>query len=230
MIGAVVLAGGQGKRMGAGINKQYLEIEGRSVLSLAIESMAAMADEIIVVAAQGEDEMAARAIAESGIAMSCCLVVHGGRERQDSVRHALMVMPPRWEKVLIHDGARPFVPRAVLECLLAATVPGIGAIPGTAVTDTIKRIDAEGFVVETPPRDQLRAAQTPQCFMAQEIRALHLAAAESQRTFTDDAMLYEDGGMRVRMVDGSAMSRKLTVRDDLLWAVEMKHIWEAQKQ
>lgn len=230
MIGAVVLAGGQGKRMGAGINKQYLKIGGRSVLSYAIESMAALADEIIVVAAHGEDEMAARAIAESGVSMGRCIVAHGGKERQDSVRQALSVMPPTWEKVLIHDGARPFVPQDMLARILDATAPGIGAVPGLAVTDTIKRIDSDGFIVETPPRDRLRAAQTPQCFMAQEIRALHLEAAGSGQLFTDDAALYEAGGMRVRMVEGSQMSRKLTVQDDLLWADEMKHAWEAQKQ
>ena len=230
MIGAVVLAGGQGKRMQAGINKQYLTIEGRGVLSLAIESMAAVAEALIVVAARGEEDRAWQAVRESGVEPARVQVVEGGRERQDSVRHALLAMPENWEKVLIHDGARPIVPQAMLERILAATAPGIGVVPGLAVTDTIKRVDAAGFIVETPPRAMLRAAQTPQCFMAQEIRALHLEVAESGEIFTDDAMLYEAGGKRVRMVDGSGMSRKLTVPEDLFWATEMKHIWEEEKQ
>lgn len=229
MIGAVVLAGGQGKRMGAGMNKQYLQIAGRSVLSWAIESMAQLAEALIVVAAAGEEECAWRAVAESGVEKARVQVVIGGKERQDSVRHALMAMPDTWQKVLIHDGARPFVPRSVLVRLLDATEPGIGAIPGVAVTDTIKRIDDEGFIIETPPRSALRAAQTPQCFMAAEIRALHVQMAESGRIFTDDAVLYEEGGQRVRMVEGAAMSRKLTVQDDLLLAEKMKREWEAQR-
>lgn len=230
MIGAVVLAGGQGKRMQAGMNKQYLTIEGRSVLSCAIESMAACCEALIVVCARGEEDKAWQAVYESGVDRARVQVVEGGKERQDSVRNALAAMPETWEKVLIHDGARPFVPRDMLERIITATAPGIGVVPGLAVADTIKRIDDEGFIVETPPRSHLRAAQTPQCFMAAEIRALHLECADSGRIFTDDAALYEYGGQRVRMVEGSSMSRKLTVQDDLLWAEEMKHAWEAQKQ
>lgn len=230
MIGAVVLAGGQGKRMQAGINKQYLEIEGRSVLSLAIESMAAAADGLIVVCAHGEEAQARAAVRESGASAERVQIVEGGKERQDSVRNALLAMPESWQKVLIHDGARPFVPQEMLRRILDATAPGVGVVPGTPVTDTIKRVDAEGFIVETPPRETLRAAQTPQCFMAAEIRALHLEMAESGRIFTDDAMLYEAGGKRVRMVDGSSLSRKLTVPEDLFWATEMKHAWEAEKR
>lgn len=230
MIGAVVLAGGQGKRMQAGMNKQYLVIDGRSVLSCAIESMAAVAEALIIVAAKGEEARAWEAVAESGIDAARVRVVEGGKERQDSVRHALLAMPEEWDKVLIHDGARPFVPRDMLARILESTAPGIGVVPGVAVTDTIKRIDEEGFIVETPPRAQLRAAQTPQCFMAQEIRALHVQVADSGLLFTDDAALYEYGGKKVRMVDGDAMSRKLTVPDDMLWAGKMKEAWEAQKQ
>ena len=96
MIGAVVLAGGQGKRMQAGINKQYLEIEGRSVLSLAIESMAAAADGLIVVCAHGEEAQARAAVRESGAIAERVQIVEGGKERQDSVRNALLAMPEGW--------------------------------------------------------------------------------------------------------------------------------------
>ena len=157
-----------------------------------------------------------------------CLV-EGGSERQDSVRNALKAMPEAWEKVLIHDGARPFVPKAMLARILDVVGEGVGVVPGTAVTDTIKRVDSEGFIVDTPPRDDLRAAQTPQCFMAKEILALHLQMEESGKLFTDDALLYEEAGKRVRMVDGDLMARKLTVQDDFLWANDMKEKWEAQK-
>lgn len=229
MVGAVVLAGGQGKRMKAGMNKQYLQIDGRSVLSYAIESMMAAADELIVVAAQGETDAAEAAITESGVARSRCRIVTGGKERQDSVRHALVAMPDSWEKVLIHDGARPFVPKEVIERLLEATGPGIGAVPGLAVSDTVKRIDEDGFILSTPPRHMLRAAQTPQCFVAAEIKALHLDVEEKALVFTDDAAIYEYGGKRVRMVDGATMSKKLTIQDDLLWVEQMKQEWEEQK-
>ena len=229
MVGAVVLAGGQGKRMNAGMNKQYLMIDGRSVLSYAMESMAAVAKELIIVVANGEEAACETAIKESGVDRACCKIVLGGKERQDSVCHAMKAMPDAWEKVLIHDGARPFVPKEVIERLVAAAEPGIGAVPGIPVTDTIKRIDEKGFIIATPPRHMLRAAQTPQCFFASEIKALHLAVEKEHLIFTDDAAIYEHAGKRVRMVDGSLMSKKLAVQDDLLWVEQMKAIWEDQK-
>lgn len=229
MVGAVVLAGGQGKRMNVGMNKQYLMIEDRSVLSYALESMAAVADALIVVVARGEEAACEAAIKESGVDRARCQMVTGGKERQDSVRNAMIAMPDSWEKVLIHDGARPFVPKDVIERLLAATESGIGSVPGLPVTDTVKRIDEEGFILATPPRHMLRAAQTPQCFMASEIKALHMAVEKENLVFTDDAAIYEYGGKRVRMVDGSTMSKKLTIQDDLLWVEQMKTVWEAQK-
>lgn len=229
MVGAVVLAGGQGKRMNAGMNKQYLLIDGRSVLSYAIESMACGADEIIIVAANGEEAAAETAIKESGVDRTRCKIVIGGKERQDSVRHAMEAMPDSWEKVMIHDGARPFVPKEVVNRLLEAVQPGIGAIPGLPVTDTVKRVDEEGFILATPPRHMLRAAQTPQCFWAEEIKALHLAVEKENLVFTDDAALYEYGGKRVRMVDGAIMTKKLTIQDDLMWVEQMKKVWEDQK-
>ena len=230
MIGAIVLAGGRGKRMQAGINKQYLQIDKRSVLSYAIESMATVAQEIIVVAAAGEESAAQGAIQESGVAETRCQIVIGGKERQDSVRHALLAMPETWEKVLIHDGARPFVPSDMIWRLLEAVEPNVGAIPGIPVSDTIKRIDEAGFVVETPPRHMLRAAQTPQCFLAQEIKALHLEAEKAALLFTDDAAIYEYGGKRIRMVEGDRMSKKLTVQNDLIEVNQLKTQWEVEHE
>lgn len=230
MIGAIVLAGGQGKRMQAGMNKQYLQIDKRSVLSYAIESMAAVAQEIIVVAAAGEEKAALGAIRESGVAEQRCRIVIGGKERQDSVRHGLFAMPEAWQKVLIHDGARPFVPADLIHRLLEAVEAGIGAIPGIPVSDTIKRIDEDGFVIETPPRHMLRAAQTPQCFVASEIKALHVEVEKAALLFTDDAAIYEYGGKRIRMVEGDRMSKKLTVKNDLIEVNQLKLQWEEQHE
>ena len=98
-----------------------------------------------------------------------------------------------------------------------------------ASLDTLKRVDEEGFILATPPRHMLRAAQTPQCFWAEEIKALHLAVEKENLVFTDDAALYEYGGKRVRMVDGAIMTKKLTIQDDLMWVEQMKKVWEDQK-
>ena len=227
MIGAIVLAGGAGKRMGCGINKQYLRIGSCSVLAYALASMAQRAEAFIVVCAAGEEAQARAAICESGIAAQAVQLVTGGAERQDSVRNALAKVPESWEKVLIHDGARPFVPAAVIDAVLAATAPGVGAVPGIPVTDTIKRLDADGFILQTPPRAELCAVQTPQCFMAAEIREAHAQFAGA--SLTDDAALYEQWGGRVRVVAGSRMSRKLTLPEDMLLTDMMMKEWEAQR-
>lgn len=230
MIGAIVLAGGMGKRMGAGMNKQYLTIDGSSMLSYALRSMAQAADELIVVAAAGEEAQAAAAIAEAGLDAGRVKIVEGGAERQDSVRNALEAMPEVWDVVLIHDGARPFVPRPVMDRLMAVVRPGLGVIPGLAVTDTIKRVDAVGRVVETPDRNSLRAAQTPQCFMAQEIRTLHERAFKEQFQTTDDAALFEHYGYPVQVVEGSPLAKKLTYAGDMEEAGRLKKEWEAMQQ
>jgi 2-C-methyl-D-erythritol 4-phosphate cytidylyltransferase len=115
--------------------------------------------------------------------------------------------------VLVHDAARPFVPAAVVEALLAAIDAGAdAAIPGVAVVDTIKRISG-GFVVETPPRSDLVAVQTPQAFRLPVLRAVHAGGAEA----TDDAALVEASGGRVAVIAGSDDLRKVTTVDDLAW-------------
>ena len=228
MLSAIILAAGSSSRMG-GVNKQFLELDGVPVLVRSIQAFLweGEADEILVVCRRSDWEAVSNL---AGRLPKVRVVPAGGETRQQSVENALSCLYPLCDMVAIHDGARPFVPQEMLRRILDATAPGIGVVPGTPVTDTIKRVDAEGFIVETPPRETLRAAQTPQCFMAAEIRALHLEMAESGRIFTDDAMLYEAGGKRVRMVDGSSLSRKLTVPEDLFWATEMKHAWEAEKR
>lgn len=230
MIGAIVLAGGAGKRMGAGMNKQYLTIDGCSMLSYALRSMAQAADELIVVAAAGEEERAAMAIWEAGLDRTHVQIVQGGAERQDSVRNALEAMPDQWDIVFIHDGARPFVPHSVIERLKAEVAPGVGVIPGLAVTDTIKQVDAAGRVVKTPNRCSLRAAQTPQCFMAKEILLLHERALKDQFQTTDDAALFEHYGYAVQVVEGSPLAKKLTYAMDMEQAGRLKKEWEDMKK
>ncbi len=230
MNGAIILAGGRGKRMGAGMNKQYLMLHGRCILSYAIESLAKVVDELIIVIATGEKDAAAQAVVEAGVAISRCQFVGGGKERQDSVRNALLAMPNTWDKVLIHDGARPFVPVTVIENLLEQTTVGLGTIPGLSVTDTIKRVDEKGLVVETPNRALLRAIQTPQAFVAKDIQKLHLMAAETSAVFTDDASICEYFGYSIQVVEGALMMQKMTVKEDFIWAEKMHSEWEEMHQ
>lgn len=227
MNGAIILAGGRGRRMGATINKQYLKLQNRTVLSYAIESLARGVGELIIVAAADETNFAMNAVAESSVDSSRCQIVEGGKERQDSVRHALESMPVYWEKVLIHDGARPFVPLYLIEKLLEKTVPGLAVVPALSVTDTIKRVNGQGFVIETPNRALLKAVQTPQAFIAKEIRKLHQESLKSNTIFTDDASICEHFEYPVKVIEGAIMAQKLTIQEDFIWAEKMLHEWEA---
>ena len=144
-------------------------------------------------------------------------VVGGGPRRQDSVYRGLKAFDPPPELVLIHDGDRPFVTGAVISAVLAAA-PGGGAISAVAVKDTVKRVDGEGVITDTPRRRELRLAQTPQGFPFPVILAAHAKARGEGREATDDAALAEWMGLRVRTISGSYDNIKVTTPEDLLLA------------
>jgi 2-C-methyl-D-erythritol 4-phosphate cytidylyltransferase len=141
------------------------------------------------------------------------MTVTGGATRQESVRAALKALPPEADIVLVHDAARPLAPVALIEAVAAAVRAGAAAVvPGLPVDDTVKRIDSAGRVVETPPRDFLRAIQTPQGFTRELLERAHqLDAPEA----TDDAALVELLGEPVLVIAGSAEAFKITRPQDL---------------
>lgn len=143
--------------------------------------------------------------------------VAGGSERSDSVRAALGLVPVEdIDCILVHDAARPFVPAAVIERVVAAVLGGAPAvIPVLPVTDTIKRVDAAGRVVETPERASLVAVQTPQGFEPALLRRAHATPVPGA---TDDAMLAERLGVTVQTVTGADDAFKITHPRDLLLA------------
>ncbi len=197
----IVVAGGAGSRMGR--PKQYEQVGSRRVIDHAAEAARAVSDGVVVVVP------AADAATEGGVA--------GGATRSESVRAGLAAVPPSATIICVHDAARPFASAELFSAVIAAISGGAdGAIPGVAVTDTIKRIDDDGFVVETPPRSALVAVQTPQAFRASVLRAAHA----SGRDATDDAALVEICGGRVVVVAGDQNNRKITHPDDLAWARE----------
>ncbi len=198
----IVVAGGAGSRMGR--PKQYEQIGSRRVIDHAAAAARAVSDGVVVVVP------AADVVTEGGVA--------GGATRSDSVRAGLATVPPTATIICVHDAARPFASAELFTAVIAAISDGAdAAVPGIAVTDTIKRIDADGIVVETPPRSALVAVQTPQAFRASVLRAAHA----SGRDATDDAALVELCGGRVVVVAGDQNNRKITHPDDLAWAREL---------
>jgi 2-C-methyl-D-erythritol 4-phosphate cytidylyltransferase len=196
---AVVVAAGRGERFGG--PKQLATIGGRRVLDWSLDAARAACDGVVLVVAADHDE-----------AEEADVVVMGGASRSESVRNGLAAVPEEATIVVVHDAARPGAGADLFEAVIAAVRAGAaGAIPGLPVTDTVKRVDAAGVVVETPDRSTLVAVQTPQAFDAAALRAAHAAGGEA----TDDAALVEAAGGRVVVVPGSPTNRKVTEPADL---------------
>jgi 2-C-methyl-D-erythritol 4-phosphate cytidylyltransferase len=148
--------------------------------------------------------------------------VAGGATRQESVLAALRCLPPEVDTVLVHDAARPLAPVTLIDAVARAVRGGAPAVvPGLPVTDTVKRVDPRGLVVETPPREHLRAIQTPQGFaraVLERAHALPASALPASGAVTDDAGLVELLGEPVLVIPGHPDAFKITHPDDLVRA------------
>ncbi|WP_119165477.1 bifunctional 2-C-methyl-D-erythritol 4-phosphate cytidylyltransferase/2-C-methyl-D-erythritol 2,4-cyclodiphosphate synthase [Algihabitans albus] len=208
---AIVVAAGRGSRFGGGPPKQYTPLAGRPILTHALARLAAHPRIGAVRAViHPEDETA---YAEAAAGLDLMPPVHGGADRQESVRHGLESLhEENPSNILIHDAARPLLEADVVERLLSALEQAPGALPVLPVADTLKR-GAGARVVETVPRTDLYRAQTPQAFHFQAILAAHRAAAGRQ--LTDDAAVAEAAGLPVALVEGSPKLLKITTAADL---------------
>ncbi len=214
----VVVAAGQGSRLGGEVPKQFLPVGGVPVLLRAIRPFASHPEvaRVVVVLAPVHAERPPEFLAP--LAGSGLTIVAGGRERSDSVAAGLRALPSDCEIVLVHDGARPFVERSVIDAVIAHARTGDGAVAAVPVSDTLKQqaTDDPTRVSGTVSRDGLWRAQTPQGFPR---RLLEQAYARVPKApVTDDASLVEACGAIVRLVPDSSRNLKITTREDLALA------------
>ncbi len=196
--------------------KQYRTLAGKSVLQRTVEAFASHPDiHAIQVVIHIEDG----AVYRENIDESCLELlppVSGGATRQESCKAGLDALGLDYDKVLIHDAARPFVTQEVISCVLDGIETGICSLPACAIADTLKRADADNNRVETVSREGIYTAQTPQGFILSEIAAAHEKAAEDPEVvFTDDAAVAEHAGMRIKIVQGDRSNFKITTQQDL---------------
>ena len=213
---AILVAAGAGARLGGDRPKAFVALGGRPLLAESLERLD-LSDWIdaIVVAAPPDWVEPTILLAEELVASKVASVVSGGATRAESVRNALGEVPDGALVVLVHDAARPLVEDGVLDRLLGRLGEGFdGVVPVLPLTDTVKRVDG-GTVVETLPRDDLVAVQTPQAFVAGRLRA---AYAGDLAGATDCASLVERAGGRVGVVPGDARLLKVTDAHDLALA------------
>jgi 2-C-methyl-D-erythritol 4-phosphate cytidylyltransferase len=217
VVAAVVPAAGSGARLGAGEPKALLPLGGRPMLAHSVGTLATGRVDLVVVAAPPgrADEVAALlADAHAGADL---VVVEGAATRTASVRCCLAVLPASVEVVLVHDAARPLVPAALVDTVVAAVEAGAEAVvPGQPVADTVKQVDAAGAVVATVDRAALRSVQTPQGFRRAVLDAAYGEQADAETT--DDAGLVEQAGGRVVVVPGAEEAFKVTRPLDLVLA------------
>lgn len=219
---ALIPAAGMGKRMGAGINKQYLLLAGKPILAHTLEvfEQASFVEEVYLVVPEDEIPYCRENVVERYGFAKVAGIVPGGSERQHSVLNGLRAMgspDPQDTVVVIHDGVRPFLPLSVLRNSVEAALRNDGALVAVPVKDTVKVVK-EGIVLHTPERDSLWLAQTPQAFRFGVIRAAHEQAALEGWLGTDDSSLVERLGKSVRLVAGEYSNFKITTPEDLLLA------------
>lgn len=216
----IMLAGGKGKRMGTKVSKQYLLLEGKPVLFYSLKAFEPYVDEIIVVAAEGEEEYCRENIINKYEISKVSAVVTGGAERYLSVYEGLKAIKHTDEElyVLIHDGARPFIKGEVIQESINKVKETGACIVAVPSKDTVKIGNASNIVESTPDRRNVWLVQTPQVFEYKGIFEAYKAAVESGREdITDDSMVMESfGNKKIYFVEGNYDNIKLTTPDDLI--------------
>lgn len=234
-IAVIIAAAGSGTRMGSGISKQFLKIGEEMVIEKTLRAFSShpFIDDIYLVVKKEEMDFCRKELLKKKKPPKMRAIVSGGKERQDSISHALSVIVGLQKQgrknpdgkpiptarfatdyVLVHDGARPFVSAAAISRLVEGAVAHEAATLGVPVKDTIKRVGGQ-WLEETLDRSTLFSIQTPQGFEFKLLLAAHKKAKEDEFHGTDDAVLVERMGKRVYLVKGEYSNIKITTRDDL---------------
>ena len=213
MITVILCAAGSGKRAGLPENKVLHELNGMPVLCYSLSAFAPFADEFLVACREEDEDAIKRLLTPYPNART----VLGGSERALSVYYALQ--EAKGDVVLVHDGARPFVTRKVIEDCIASVMKHGSGVAAVAVTDTVARA-IEGHIADMPPRKELYALQTPQGFYTKKLlEAYERAYAEERElTFTDDSGIYAAYVEPPRLFEGDRRNKKLTYAED--WPAE----------
>ena len=221
--GIIIPAAGQGKRMGIGINKQFIKIHDKPILIHTVEKFMNIdwITEIVVVAHPDEMMIVESMFLEYGLSIKA--IVPGGLERQDSIYNGLSVLET--EYVMVHDGARPFIKEKQLNLLWEAVQKNGSAVLGVPVKETIKVVDEQGLVISTPNRKSLWSIQTPQAFILSTLKMAYEQAYQDRFLGTDDASLVERMQIEIQVVEGDYQNIKITTPEDLIVANTILEHW-----
>lgn len=215
-VAVILVAAGVGRRLGADLPKAFVLLDGEPLLAHAARAIAAsgVCDRLVVVVPEDRQDAAGALLGDGA------LVCAGGRTRQESVARGLAHV--RQDVVAVHDAARATVPPELVRAVVEALTEDWDAVaPAVPVVDTVKRVDPDdGRVLETVSRTTLRAVQTPQVFRRELLLRLHGEAHGADAT--DDLLLVEQAGGRVRLIDGDERNLKITTAGDLALAEALR--------
>lgn len=219
-IAAIILAAGQGKRMKSKIQKQYLLLKEKPVLYYSIRAFEqSSVDTIVLVTGKEEMLYCKEEIIKRYNFQKIVYITEGGRERCHSVYKGLQALPKDIEYVLIHDGARPFVTKQMIEDTITAVKEYKACVVGMPVKDTIKITNTDQFSIQTPERQYVWAVQTPQAFSFELVWKAYSMLMEKEIPVTDDAMVVETFlHYPVKLIEGSYKNIKITTPEDLIVA------------
>ena len=219
---AIILAAGEGRRVGGKVSKSYLPIAGRAMVLRTLDRMfsAQTVDRVVLVVAASELARCDSLLrGDRELKDRPWSLQSGGATRQQSAQRGLQCVAPETDIVIIHDGARPFVSAALIDrCVQAAAEKG-AVVVGLPVRDTVKVVSPNGLIRSTPERSGLWEIQTPQVFRRELIVAAHEKAQSENAQVTDDAMVVERIGEPVYVLEGERYNFKITMPEDI-WLAE----------
>lgn len=211
---AIVVAAGNSTRMGCGMSKQFIPLLGKPAISYtlnAFESAHSISE--VVVVCRESDLVEIKEVVKTEACKKVSAYVFGGATRSESVKAGVMAASEETTHFAIHDGARALILPDDIDHVVSVALECKAAALAVPVTDTIKIVDSEGYIISTPDRATLRGAQTPQVF-DKELYLSALRATEGE-DFTDDCALVEKVGARVKIVIGDYTNIKLTTLQDV---------------
>ncbi len=214
-VGAIIPAAGRGKRIGASVPKQFLQIQGKPLLhhTLTVFASCELIDYVVLVMPRTDvDETGDDWLNKYEIVRE---VVVGGEQRQDSVYNGFNSLEEETGIVVVHDGVRPFTTPQMITATVEAAQQHGAAITAIPVSDTVKQA-ADGFVKQTVSRDGLWRVQTPQAFQYGLLKQAFKKAKKDSYYGTDEGSLVEYLGERVKIVPGSELNIKITRKEDLV--------------
>ncbi len=217
---AIILAAGRSERMG--VNKITMKVGSKSVIERTIEAFeeCGAIDEIII-AASDETIGECTELVKERTFVKVTAVIKGGATRQESVKNALAEVAQRADFVAVHDGARPLIKPQAIEAICSAAVEYGAAAAGVKCVDTVKQVDDSMIITKTIDREHTVTVQTPQVFKKEDLIEAHRKADEDGFVGTDDCMLAERIGCKIKVVQSKSQNVKITYPEDVTYMAEI---------